>query len=61
MTAALDGIDALVFTAGIGEGSARVRRDVCARLGFLGVELDGLEAVRLAVVVGHDPIGGVRA
>jgi acetate kinase len=40
MTAALDGIDALVFTAGIGEGSARIRRDVCARLGFLGVELD---------------------
>jgi acetate kinase len=41
MTASLDGIDALVFTAGIGEGSARVRRDVCGRLGFLGVELDG--------------------
>jgi acetate kinase len=40
MTASLDGIDALVFTAGIGEGSARVRRDVCGRLGFLGIELD---------------------
>jgi acetate kinase len=40
MAASLDGIDALVFTAGIGEGSARVRRDVCRRLGFLGVELD---------------------
>ena len=40
MAAALDGIDALVFTAGVGERSARVRRDVCARLGFLGVELD---------------------
>jgi len=40
MTAALGGIDALVFTAGIGEGSAGVRRDVCGRLGFLGVELD---------------------
>jgi acetate kinase len=40
MTASLEGIDALVFTAGIGEGSARVRRDVCGRLGFLGVELD---------------------
>ena len=33
-------IDALVFTAGIGEGSAGVRADVCGRLGFLGVELD---------------------
>ncbi len=40
MATALDGLDALVFTAGIGEGSARVRADVCARLHFLGVELD---------------------
>jgi acetate kinase len=40
MATSLDGIDALVFTAGIGEGSASIRRDVCARLGFLGVELD---------------------
>jgi acetate kinase len=40
MAAALDGLDALVFTAGVGEGSARVRKRVCARLGFLGVQLD---------------------
>ena len=40
MAAALDGLDALVFTAGIGENSAVVRSRVCARLGFLGVELD---------------------
>jgi len=40
MTASLGGLDALVFTAGIGEGSALVRERVCARLGFLGVELD---------------------
>jgi acetate kinase len=40
MAAALGGLDALVFTAGIGEGSASVRADVCRRLGFLGVELD---------------------
>jgi acetate kinase len=40
LAAALDGLDAIVFTAGIGEGSARVRADVCARLGFLGVDLD---------------------
>lgn len=48
MAASLDGIDALVFTAGIGEGSANVRRDVCRRLGFLGVELD-IEANAAAV------------
>ena len=40
MAASAGGLDALVFTAGIGEGSARVRERVCGRLGFLGVELD---------------------
>ena len=40
MAVALGGLDALVFTAGIGEHSARVRREVSAHLGFLGVELD---------------------
>ena len=37
---ALGGLDALVFTAGIGERSAPVRAAVCARLGFLAVALD---------------------
>jgi len=40
MATALDGLDALVFTAGIGENSASVRAAICARLGFLGVEID---------------------
>jgi len=40
MTAALGGLDALVFTAGIGENSASARADICGRLAFLGVELD---------------------
>jgi acetate kinase len=40
MATAAGGIDALVFTAGIGEGSSRVRENVCRRLRFLGVELD---------------------
>ncbi len=40
MAAAAGGLDALVFTAGIGENSALVRARLCARLGFLGVELD---------------------
>ncbi|HEY7257287.1 MAG TPA: acetate/propionate family kinase [Solirubrobacterales bacterium] len=40
MAAAAGGLDALVFTAGIGEGSAAVRERVCARLRFLGVALD---------------------
>jgi acetate kinase len=40
MAAAAEGLDAVVFTAGIGEGSALVRARVCDRLGFLGVHLD---------------------
>jgi acetate kinase len=40
MAAAAGGLDALVFTAGIGEGSAVVRERLCLRLGFLGVLLD---------------------
>jgi acetate kinase len=40
MAAALGGLDALVFTAGVGEHSALVRERVCARLEFLGVKLD---------------------
>ncbi len=40
MATALDGLDALVFTAGVGEHSSAVRESVCTRLGFLGVELD---------------------
>jgi acetate kinase len=39
--AALNGIDAIAFTAGIGEHSASMRRRICERLSFLGVALDG--------------------
>lgn len=37
---ALGGLDALVFTAGIGENAASVRWNVCQGLGWLGIELD---------------------
>lgn len=40
MAAALGGIDALVFTGGVGENQERVRAEACERLGFLGLELD---------------------
>jgi acetate kinase len=40
LTAALGGLDALVFTAGIGENSANVRRRVCENLGWLGITLN---------------------
>jgi acetate kinase len=38
--ASMGGIDAIVFTAGIGENDAMVRRRVAERLGFLGLALD---------------------
>ncbi len=40
MVAALDGLDALIFTAGIGENSPEVREAVCARCDYLGLILD---------------------
>jgi acetate kinase len=38
--AAMGGLDAIVFTGGIGENSDMVRRDVCANMEFLGIKLD---------------------
>jgi acetate kinase len=38
--AALEGLEAIAFTAGIGENSALVREKVCAGLGWLGLQLD---------------------
>jgi acetate kinase len=40
LTAVLGGIDALVFTAGIGENSPEIRRRICEASTWLGVELD---------------------
>jgi acetate kinase len=40
LTAALGGLDILVFTGGIGENSPVIRQRVCRDLGFLGIELN---------------------
>ena len=40
LAAALGGLDALVFTGGIGEGSAEIRRRICENLGWLGARLE---------------------
>ncbi len=40
LAAALSGLDAIVFTAGIGENAAPVRAGVCEALAWLGLELD---------------------
>ena len=39
-TAALNGLDAIVFTAGIGENSALLRSMVCSDMHYLGIEFD---------------------
>ena len=39
-TAAMNGVDAICFTAGLGENSPLVREMVCSYLGYLGIELD---------------------
>lgn len=40
LAAVLGGLDGLVFTAGIGERSAEIRKRVCERAAWLGIELD---------------------
>ncbi len=40
LAAALEGLDGLVFTAGVGEHSPYVRKEVCSHLEWLGVKLD---------------------
>lgn len=39
-TAAMNGVDNIVFTAGIGENDAQMRENICAYLGFLGITID---------------------
>lgn len=54
MAAALDGIDALVFTGGVGEHVPEVREKVCARLGHLG-------AFRVEIVAAQEDVVAARA
>ncbi|MCZ2898908.1 acetate/propionate family kinase [Burkholderia thailandensis] len=50
----LGGLDALVFTAGIGEHQPQTRAAVCERLCWLGVELDADANARNAEIVSSD-------
>jgi acetate kinase len=40
LTAALGGLDGLIFTAGVGENSPLIRRRVCQSLGWLNILID---------------------
>jgi acetate kinase len=51
MIAALDGIDLLVFTGGIGEHDAQVRLEICSRLAWMGISLNDDAPSRCAVRV----------
>jgi acetate kinase len=42
LTAVLGGIDALVFTAGIGENSPEIRQRICEKSAWLGIDVDSL-------------------
>jgi acetate kinase len=51
LAAALQGLDAFVFTAGIGENSVRIRARIADQLGWLGVTLDPTENSRHARLI----------
>jgi acetate kinase len=46
LSAALQGLDAIVFTAGIGENSPMMRKRICTQAAWLGLRLD--EAANMA-------------
>jgi acetate kinase len=56
MAAALGGIDAIVFTGGVGEHAAEVRQAAADGLAFLGIEIDAP-----ANRAGHDKDADVSA
>lgn len=51
-TAAMGGLDAIVFTAGIGENAPYIRSGVCHNMGFFGIEVDEVK--------NSAPGGGIR-
>lgn len=54
LAAALEGLDAVVFTGGIGENAAPVRAQVCRGLHWLGIELDEDRNLRNDRVISTD-------
>ncbi|WP_419696766.1 acetate/propionate family kinase [Mesorhizobium muleiense] len=51
LAAAMDGVDALVFTAGIGENAPEIRARIASRLGWLGAALDPQANAAAATVI----------
>ena len=53
LAAALEGLDAFVFTAGIGENSSAIRARIAEKLAWLGVSLDAAENAKHALKISH--------
>jgi len=53
LAAALQGVDAFVFTAGIGENSSAIRARIAEKLAWLGVSLDAAENGKHALKISH--------
>ena len=61
LAAVLDGLDTLVFTGGIGEHAAPVRRRICENLAYLGIQLDhDRNAAHAPVISREDGAATVR-
>lgn len=54
MAAALGGIDALVFTGGIGENSRLIRARICERLDWMGIDIDHARNAANALVISSE-------
>lgn len=37
---AMDGVDYIIFTGGVGENQSNIRKEICEKLGFMGVKID---------------------
>jgi acetate kinase len=57
-TAALGGLDTLVFAGGIGENSSVIRSRICEGLGFLGIELEEKQNAANEGVISSAPSRG---
>lgn len=54
LVSTINGLDAIVFTAGIGENSALIRAQICAQLTWLGVAIDSNANLKNNTVISQD-------
>ncbi|MEG1276157.1 MAG: acetate kinase, partial [Ruthenibacterium sp.] len=58
--AVMDGVDAVVFTGGIGENASDVRTSVCETLGYLGVKIDAEKNAKRGLALNDLTAEGAR-